>query len=295
MALLGGVSGGGFGAGAFSRLKAAPPVPPLCLFSQILSRITYTDLGDIVKQIGFDGIDLTIRPGGHVEPRLSSVDLVRAFESVMGAGLECPLITTALTSPMDPGALPVLAISGRTSIPLFRTGDWMPENSNYRRDIAGLVSIGSHYGIAMALHNYTSENAGEAPWDVARTLALFDPKWAGAFFDPIHGRAHWEDALRPLLPRLKAVAVKDFQLVKSGGEGKAVPCPLGEGVVDWPRFFGMLAQAGFAGPLSVRVEYAPKDELAAITKDYEFARKQMNAAYVRMGSGSGAGSGSGPG
>ncbi len=276
------------------KLRAAPALPSLCLFSQILSRITYTDLGEIVKQIGFDGVDLTIRPGGHVEPRLSSVDLVRAFESVRGAGLECPLITTALTSPMDPGALAVLAISGRTQIPLFRTGNWMPENVNYRRDIAGLVSIGSRYGIAMALHNYTGENAGEAPWDVAQALAPLDPKWAGAFFDPIHGRARWEEALLPLLPRLKAVAVKDFQLTKSG-ESKAAPCPLGEGVVDWPHFFGMLAQAGFAGPLSLRIEYAPKDELAAIARDYEFARKQINAAYVRMGSGSGAGSGSGPG
>ena len=269
----------GTGALGSSVLHATPPMPLLCLFSKILSKVGYSELGEIVKQFGFDGIDLTIRPGGHVEPRLSSVDLVRAFESVAGAGLECPMITTALTSPLDPGALAVIAISGRTHIPLFRVGEWRESTPLYRREIAGLISIGSRYGMAMALHNYTGENSGETDWNVAETLAGLDPRWAGAYFDPIHHGQEWESALRPLLPRLKAVAIKDFLADGS-------PCPLGEGVMDWHKFFSLLERAQFGGVYSLRVEYAPKDELAAIAKDYAFAR-------ARIGSGSGAGSGSG--
>jgi len=278
--------------GAAGSLRAATPaMPPLCLFSKGLAKVGYTDLGEIVKQMGFDGVDLTVRPGGHVEPRLSNVDLVRAFESIAGAGLECPMITTALTSPMDAGALAVLAISGRTSIPLFRVGEWRASTPAYRREIGGLLSIGSRYGIAMALHNYTGENAGETDWNVAEALAGFDPKWAGAYFDPIHHGEKWQEALKPLLPRLRAVAVKDFKLTKTG----AVPCPLGEGAMDAGRLFAVLAEAGFAGPLSLRMEYSPADELSAIQKDCQYARKQLDAAYVRRGSGSGAGSGSGMG
>ena len=278
--------------GAARSMPAAPAaVPPLCLFSKALAKVGYTDLGEIVKQLGFDGVDLTVRPGGHVEPRLSNVDLVRAFESIAGAGLECPIITTGLTSPMDPGALAVLAISGRTSIPLFRVGEWRASTPLYRREIGGLLSIGSRYDIAMALHNYTGENAGETDWNVAETLAGFDAKWAGAYFDPIHHGEKWPGALKPLLPRLRSVAVKDFKL----GETGAVPCPLGEGAMDLGRLFAVLAEAGFAGPLSLRVEYSPTDELGAIQKDCQYARKQLDAAYLRRGSGSGAGSGSGMG
>jgi L-ribulose-5-phosphate 3-epimerase len=280
--------------GAIARqARAAPPIalPLLCLFSKAVAKVSYTDMGEIVKQFGFDGVDLTVRPGGHVEPRLSNVDLVRAFESIAGAGLECPMITTGLTSPLDPAALAVIAISGRTSIPLFRVGEWRASTPLYRREIAGLIAIGSRYGIAMALHNYTSENSGETDWNVAETLEGLDPKWCGAYFDPIHHGENWQQALMPLLPRLRAVAIKDFQITRAG----VVPCPLGEGVMNWERCFSILAAAKFSGPLSLRIEYAPKDELGAIAKDCQIARKQLEAAYARRGSGSGAGSGSGMG
>lgn len=282
---------------AAAKLPAAParPTPALCLFSQAFAEVEYAYLGEIIKQIGFDGVDLTIRPGGHVEPRLSNVDLVRAVESMAGPGLEVPLITTALISPYDPTVLPVLAIAGHTSVPLFRPGHWRAENPTYLRDIAGLVSIGSHYKIAMALHNYTGEDEGEAAWDVSTVLAGLDPRWAGAYFDPIHSLDRWETDLKPLLPRLRAVALKDFKITKKEGKSKATPCPMGEGDMDWPRFFAVLAQAKYFGPLSLRVDYGPKDKIAAVTKDHNFARKQMEAAYTRIGSGSGAGSGSGPG
>lgn len=265
-------------------LPAAPPASPvLCLYSKILAKVNYTELGEIVKQFGFDGVDLTVRAGGHVDPRLSSVDLVRAFESIAGAGLECPMISTALTSPLDPGALPVIAISGRTHIPLYRVGEWRGSTPTYRRDIAGLAAIGSRYGMAMALHNYTGENAGETDWNVAEALVGLDPQWAGAYFDPIHHGARWESALRPLLPRLRAVALKDFT-----DEAKA--CPMGEGTMDFAKLFSVLQRASFSGVLSLRVEYAPKDELSAIAKDYAFIRARMSTG---PGSGSGAGSGSG--
>ena len=268
---------------------AASPFPLVCLYSKALNKVAYTELGEIARQIGFEGVDLTVRPGGHVEPRLSSVDLVRALESISGAGLEYPMITTALTTYLDPTALAVLAISGRTQVPLFRVGDWRASTPTYRRDLTGLVNIGSRYEIAMALHNYSSENAGETGWQVSEALANLDPKWAGAYFDPIHHGTIWEAALEPLLPRLRAVVLKDFRMTKTG----PVPCALGEGTVDFAKLFGVLAQAGFRGPLSLRMEYAPADELSALTKDCQFARKQRDAAYIRMGSGSGAGSGSG--
>ncbi len=177
-------------AAAAGSLRADPPprnMPLLCLFSPALADLSYVDIGSIVKQIGFDGVDLTVRPGGHVEPRLSNVDLVRAVESITGEGLEMPIITTALLSPFDPTALAVLALSGRSGVDWFRPGNWGNAISpTYRRDIAGLVSLGSRYQIGIALHNYLEEDAGEAPWEVKDVLSVLDPRWAGAYFDPIH-------------------------------------------------------------------------------------------------------------
>jgi sugar phosphate isomerase/epimerase len=254
------------------------------LFSGSVQGLEYSDLPPIAKQLGFDGVDLTVRPGGHVEPRLSNVDLVRAIEEVRGPGLEVPVITTGLTSPFDPTVLPVVAIAGHTQVNLFITGFFRANSQSYRRDITGLASIGSRYGMAMALHNYTGEDAGETSWDPVEIVAGLDPHWAGLYFDPIHAGELWEDELRRRLPRLRAVALKDFQMM----EGQAKACPLGQGIVDWPKFFGLLAQAHYYGPLSLRMDYHPKDEIGSITKDCTFARKKIEVAYKVTGSDSAA-------
>jgi sugar phosphate isomerase/epimerase len=285
----------GLGSLAATRTLNAQPktqMPMLCVYSQLLSKIEYPELGSIAKQLGFEGIDLTIRIGGHVDPRLSNVDLVRALESVRGAGLEVPMITTALTSPYDPTAVPVLALAGRTQVGLFRPGYWkygaardIPARLNeVRRDLAGLVAIGQRFGIAAGFHNEAGDNVGAAVWDIQSVIGGMDPRWAGYCFDPCSATAEggaggWEIALRLALPRLKMVAVKDFYWAKVNAKWKMQMCPLGEGMVDWSKFFSMLAQSGFSGPISMHMEYSLPDELSAMSKDLAFLRKQVQAAY----------------
>ena len=49
--------------------------------------------------------------------------------------------------------------------------------------------------------------------------------------------------------------------------------------MDFPGFFAALATANFTGPITLQVEYAPKDELAALRKDLAFLKKQRATAY----------------
>jgi sugar phosphate isomerase/epimerase len=81
------------------------------------------------------------------------------------------------------------------------------------------------------------------------------------------------------MPRLKMLAMKDFYWEKSGGKWTRRMCPIGEGMVEWPKVFQALAKAAFTGPLSLHIEYDPKDELAAISRDLAYVRKQVAAAY----------------
>ena len=75
--------------GPKAGVAAAPRrTPMVCAYSQNLSKIGYAQLGIIAEQIGYDGVDLTVMEGGHVNPHIANVDLVRAFESVRGAGTE---------------------------------------------------------------------------------------------------------------------------------------------------------------------------------------------------------------
>jgi sugar phosphate isomerase/epimerase len=115
-----------------------------------------------------------------------------------------------------------------------------------------------------------------------------DPRIVGYDFDPgcalrANGPEGAENALRLALPRLKAVTASDATWTKDGSQWKATPCPLGEGSVDWPKFFGLLAKAKFVGPITLEMRYNPSNELTAMRKDQEFLRKQIAAAYGSAG------------
>jgi sugar phosphate isomerase/epimerase len=277
---------GGPKAGVVAALRRTPMV---CAFSQNLIKIGYPQLGIIAQQIGYDGVDLTVMDGGHVDPHITNVDLVRAFESVRGAGLEVPMIATTLTSIGEPTAYPILAITGHTQVHLYRLGfwPWGPAPNIARRlaqvhnDLTGLVAAGKQYQMTAMFPNHAGGFVGEAVWDAQSILGDIEPQWIGYYFDPSQtgGAANWEAALRLALPRLKAVAVQDFQWAKTGGGWTMQMCPMGEGLVDWARFFRILAEAKFAGPLSLHMEYRAQDEPGAMAKDIDFVRKQIQQAW----------------
>lgn len=275
--------------------QAARTVPMVCAFSQNLIKVEYSQLGTVAQQIGYDGVDLTVMNGGHVDPNITNVHLVRAIESVRGAGLEVPLITTTITSPGDQTAYPILAITGHTQVHLYRTGFWPWATPNGPLDVArrlqqvrveltALAALGRQYQMAAAIPNKAGLFVGEALWDMQTIINDMDPQWIGYYFDPSQataegGVAGWQVALNLALPRLKAVAVQDFSWSKSGGAWKMEMCPLGEGMVDWQSFFRTLASARFTGPISIHQEYKAQDELAAMAKDLEFVRNHVRQAW----------------
>src|SRR5580704_19570433 len=69
--------------------------PLLCVYSGCLAKIPYAQLSEIVGQMGYDGVDLTVMTGGHVDPSKYMVDLDRAFQTFQDAGLELPMVTTS--------------------------------------------------------------------------------------------------------------------------------------------------------------------------------------------------------
>lgn len=279
------------GIAAAQTARVAASRPTLCLFSKHLPKLNYAELGAEVRRLGFDGVDLTVRPGGHVLPERAAEDLPRAFETLVSHGLAVPMITTALVSAGHPTARPILSAAGRLGVPYYKLGYW-----NYRgrdveervaevkRDVRGLVEMGKEYGVMAGFHNHSGDYVGAPLWDIRAIVADLDPRWIGYYFDPCHataegGAAGWEIALRMALPRLKMVALKDFYWAQEQGKWRMKMCPLGEGMVQWSKVFSMLAGARFTGPISLHVEYDPPDELAAIARDLEFMRKQVRAAY----------------
>ena len=270
------------------RLTAQSP-RVFCLFSKHLPELNWSDLGGAVKELGFDGVDLTVRPAGHVLPERATDDLPRAIEALTAQGVKVPMITTDLTSASVPFARPLLQAAARSGVKFFKTGYWRYSSSpDVRAQVAetgkaleGLAALARECGIEMGFHNHQAY-IGAALWDIAPFIDRLDARWAGYYFDPRHavsegGGGAWKAATHLVAPRLKMVAVKDCRWVKSPKGWEIENCPLGEGQVDWAFVGKALSDARFAGPISVHLEYeipaGTKHTLDAARRDLAFARK----------------------
>ena len=276
-----------------------PYTGAFCLFSKPLPGMDWRRLARAAKGLGLGGIDLTVRPEGHVLPERAQEDLPQAVGIIREEGLDVPMISTALTSAFDATARPILSTAARLSIPFFKPGYYQYKLVDVRRELAaageqfrGLVAMAGELGIQAGYHNH-EEYIGASVWDMASVIGPLDPRRAGFYFDARHATAEggvggWKIALNLVMPRLKMVAVKDFRWVKTAKGWQDLNCPLGEGMVDWKYVFNQLAEAGFHGPISLHLEYeflgatpAAREQsvLQAAAHDLDVLKARIREAY----------------
>lgn len=273
-------------------LAAAPQRPSIVLFTKPVQSMGYDELGRMCKRVGLDGIDLTVRPNGHVLPERVERDLPAACEAFQKHGLTLPMITTALTSPADPSARRILATAARLKVRYFKLGYWRYGRGDVRaafeqarEEARGLAELAREYGIEAAWHNHSGTYVGYAIWDSDNIISGLDPKWIGHYYDFAHASTEgsvggWQVGLRLALPRLKLVAVKDYVWEKVDGAWARRTCPLGEGLVKIPDCFKMLAAANFRNVISLHMEYRTPDPVKAIAHDVSVVKAQLDKTYT---------------
>ncbi len=288
-------------AASATAVGATPERPTLCLFTKHIPTNGYKELARSLRDLGFDAADLTVRPRGHVLPENVERDLPKAVEALAAENVSVPMISTGLLSLQDPAARPTLYTAGRLKVPFFKLGyhryrsfdDLDGYLASVKADVEGLAALARYAGVTGGFHNHSGAYVGSALWDHWWILRDINPEEVGFYFDPCHatiegGSAGWEIGFHRIKDRLKMVACKDFSWQKQDGKWKSVMCPLGQGMVDYPRFFKLLAASGFSGPISLHVEYkieAPTEsqrlerELQAIERDYKYLRTQFETAF----------------
>lgn len=281
-------------AAATSLLAAARKSPMVVVFSKHLAKFDYAGLAKQAKQLGFDGVDLTVRPKGHVLPERAAQDMPKAVETLRAAGLQVPMITTDLQSTADPAASPTLVAAAKLKVPFFKMGYLRYDKKTFdvekaladaKPKVAGLATLAKQNGIAMGLHNHSGDHFGAAVWDFREAMKGLDPRWTGYYFDPAHatiegGLSGWRISQDLAVRNLKMVALKDFYWLKKDGQWKLTWCAMGEGMVNWREVFNRFAQAQFYGPFSLHSEYPGGEEPDAMAKDLAFVRKIVQETYL---------------
>lgn len=271
----------------------------VCFFSKHLPRLDGRGLARALKPLGFTGVDLTVRPGGHVDPARVAQDLPVFADAIRAEGLALPMITTNLTSADDPAARPTLQTAAALKIPYFKPGYYFYAFKDVRAEVAAagaklrqLAGLSAATGVHLGFHNHAGYIGGNI-WDVAPIIDALPENTAGYYFDVRHavaegGDAGWRTAFHLAAPRLPMIALKDFYWEKTASGWRIRNCPMGEGMVNWKAYFAMLAQAKFSGVVSLHLEYdvpgttpaqQEQNTLTAAARDLAFISAGLTQAY----------------
>ena len=239
----------------------------ISVFSKHLQWLGYAEMAAVAKEIGFDGIDITVRPGGHVLPEKVAEDLPRAVEAVRKAGLNVYMITTAIKDAADPLTENILKTASSLGIQHYRMG-WLKyeENKNIEENLIDiqntltkLAALNKKYSIYGEYQNHSGTYFGAPVWDLYTVLNRIKSPWIGSQYDILHatveGSNAWPIGLKLLKPYIKSIDIKDFQWAKK--DDKWIPdiVPLGAGFVDFKSYFGLLKQYAIHVPISIHYEY----------------------------------------
>ncbi len=290
-AFLAGLGGAGVIAGLPGLRAAAPATDkpiPVCIFSKHLQFLEGEEMAKTAADLGFDGVDLTVRKGGHVEPARVKEDLPKVVEIVRKAGLDVPMITAEIADANSPHAEDMLRAASALGIHHYRWGwfYWTDLPSSERTEegrglflpggktlvdrlaelkarVKTLEALNQKYGMCAMYHNHHGSSVGCSLWDLWLIIKDSDPKWISSNLDIAQavlegGVGGWINYVRLLgeLGYIRGTSIKDCIWAKDA-RGRWGPqfCPLGEGMVHFKSYFTLLKEAKFSGPVQLQFEY----------------------------------------
>ena len=97
---------------AAAPLQSAPL--KISIFSKHLQFLEWEAMTNAAKEIGFDGVDLTLRKGGHIEPERAEQDLPKVAAIIRKAGLEFSMIPAVIIGNSSPALRIIAATLGKS-------------------------------------------------------------------------------------------------------------------------------------------------------------------------------------
>ncbi len=237
------------------------------VFSKHLQWLNYQDAADAVAEIGWQGIECPVRPGGHVLPERVEDDLPVFVDVLKKNGLELFMATTNIQDVTAPHAETILRTCASLGIKYYRIGGFrykdgmtVPARLNeIKAQLEDLVALNRELGICAAYQNHSGTRVGAAVWDIHELIKDFDNQYIGIAFDighaTVEGGYVWPVHYKLVQPFAKVVIVKDFKWRRDPkGDWRAMWGPLGDGMVN-RDFFAKLRADKWANPVIQHFEY----------------------------------------
>ena len=237
-------------------------------------------LGELVHALGFEGIELPVRPGYQVEPQTVG-QLPQAVRDLAASGVRI----FSVAGPTDETTIAACAEAG---VPIIRVmasiqqgESYLAAEARFRREYDALVPLLEKYGVKLGVQNHCGRFVANGA-ALRRLVEPYDPLRIGIVWDAAH------EALNGGLPDLAMDAVwshlcmvnlKNAYWQRTNGPeaehaGLKTYWTSGRhGLASWPTVVAELMARGYAGVVCLTAEYSDHDAVdRLIAEDIVFAR-----------------------
>ena len=237
------------------------------------------ELGKLVSGLGFDGIELPVRPGYQVEPE-HVADLPEAAKRLADFGVKI----LSISGPRDERTIAACAEAG---VPINRIcvgigeGGYLASEARTQKQFDALVPALEKHGVAIGVQNHCARCVTSAI-GLRHLIEKYDPKHIGAVWDPAHCALDGEDpelAADILWSHLCMVNLKNAYWVrKTGTEAETVEWSIHwtsgrQGLAPWPRVVAELKQREYSGTVCICAEYSDHDAVERLAaEDLAYAK-----------------------
>ena len=266
-----------------------------CTFIKFIQDLSYEQLAETLKKIGFDGAEVTVRKGGYIAPETAADELPKLAEVFKKHDLRIDILTTDINGPETPNVESILSTASKLGIKRYRMGFCRydlksaikPQLESFKPQFKELATMNREAGVTAVYQNHAgAKYMGATFWDLEQVLRDIPKEEIGSIFDIRHavanGGSAWEIYYDIIKPHISALSIKDFQWgfkKEKDTRKSAVHGPLGEGEVDLKGFLKVFKKDFESAQVTLHVEYLPKAgveaNIAAIEKDFKVLRKAM--------------------
>ena len=244
-------------------------------------RMPAPELGAFVQRLGFDGIELPVRPGYQVEPERIAQDLPVVARQLADHGVK-------IFSVAGPTDEPTVAACGEAGIPFIRVMAEIPTDTGYLEAVAeiqrrydALIPLLDKHNVALGVQNHCGRFVPNA-LALRHCISKYDPKHVAAVWDAAHEAlvgTEPEFAIDTIWSHLRMVNLKNAYWRRTKGpeaedvEWHSYWTTGRQGLARWPRVARELRRRKWAGIVCLTAEYQDPGEAARlIVEDFTFAR-----------------------
>ena len=246
--LVGAAASTAVGMAGLARAQGQPAEKaPVIVFEKPFQKMPYAAMGEWLQEQGFNGIEATVRRGGHIKIEEAADKVPGMVADLAKSNQQAHIVATHVgdASPENEKFLRILKDNGikRYRMDYFSydlNGDMLKQAREYNAKAKDLAALNKELGIQgiYQLHS-GAKLVGGMSWDLALVLEGIDPADLGIGFDLRHFRTDsglsWRAAKQVCRPHVQALYVKDAKWVGEGSK-KLRACRLGTGFVDYPLF-----------------------------------------------------------